>query len=257
MTLAMRDQQTQGWMASVVFHAMLLMVFLLLGVSFEDRTESFAEMLFLETGPPPASGPVEDALGRPLSTAPLPPESATLVDLPRRDATDLPPEEILPVPARRETAVAERQPASVVDRLTRTGLERPPADVGLQQGNKVAPPTGNPAGDIPPIEGAAASGAGTDRPFQIQWLGSQREIVRSILPEVPGGVERDMELRFQFGVTPAGEVTAIAPLQKGEPALEEAALTALRQWKFQPLPQESPQENQVAVITFRFRIRLA
>ena len=69
MTLAMRDQQTQGWMASVVFHAMLLMVFLLLGVSFEDRTESFAEMLFLETGPPPASGPVEDALGRPLSSA--------------------------------------------------------------------------------------------------------------------------------------------------------------------------------------------
>ena len=162
MTLAMRDQQTQGWMASVVFHAML---FLLLGVSFEDRTESFAEMLFLETGPPPASGPVEDALGRPLSTAPLPPESATLVDLPRRDATDLPPEEILPVPARRETAVAERQPASVVDRLTRTGLERPPADVGLQQGNKVAPPTGNPAGDIPPIEGAAASGAGSRSPL--------------------------------------------------------------------------------------------
>jgi TonB family protein len=243
-------------MASAAFHLLLFLAFLLISVGMDSQVETYAEMLFLASASPRSTGRQDVGAGMPLATAPVEPDPATIVSLPERRPALLPTEEILPVSARQETELQRTQPSRVIDRVSRIGLERPPSRIGNPAGDKIAPSrTGNPAGDLPPIEGAQATARGADRPFQIQWLGDSREIVRSILPEIPAGFEREVTLQFRFRVTPAGDVTAIRPLQKGEPALEGAALTALRQWRFQSLPAESPQEHQEAVITFRFRIR--
>lgn len=253
--LSLQNRQTIGWLASAAFHGLLFLAFLVISVSMDSRVETFAEMLFMASAPPQSRGRQDVGAGMPLATSPIEPDPATIVNLPERRPALLPVEEILPVLARPQTELQRSQPASVMDRVSRTGLERPPSRVGNQAGDKIAPPrTGAPAGDLPPIEGARAGG-GAGRPFRIQWLGASREIVRSILPEIPAGIEREVTLQFRFRVTPAGDVTAIRPLQKGEPVLEEEALTALRQWRFQPLAAESPQEAQEAMITFRFRIR--
>jgi TonB family protein len=254
--LSIRNRQTTGWVASAAFHLLLFLAFLVISVSMDSRVETFAEMLFLSSPPSQSTGRQDVGAGIPLATSPVEPDPATIVNLPERRPALLPPDEILPVSSRQETELQRLQPSTVMDRVARTGLERPPTRIGSPTGEKIAPPlTGNPAGNLPPIEGAAAATGGADRPYQIQWVGEHREIVRSILPDVPAGIEREVTLQFRFRVTPAGDVTAIRPLQKGEPVLEGAAQTALRQWRFQPLPPESPQEPQEAVITFRFRIR--
>jgi protein TonB len=255
--LSLNDRQTQGWAISVAFHALLLVALLVISVNFDSRMESLAELLFLEAASLTSAGREDVGEGMPVATAPQQPESSTVVNLPQRPPSLLPPDETIPVAARRDVDLPTVRPSNVLDRLTRPGLERPPANVGNPAGEKEAPPlTGNPRGGLPPLEGNPLGSAGSDQPYLIQWVGSSRELLRSILPVVPEGIERDVTLQFGFGVTPTGEVTAIRPLQKGEPALEEAAVTALRQWRFQPLPPESPQETQEAAITFRFRIRL-
>lgn len=257
MVLSLHNRQTQAWIASTAFHALLLLIFLLVGVNLERPVQSFVELLFLESAPLQSPGREEATAGVPIMTAPRQPEATTVVNLPKRKPLLPAPDEAIAVAARRDVDLPDIRPSRVVDRLARPGLERPPSRVGRPEGEKVIPPlTGNLRSALPPAVEAPIAGIADDRPFRIQWTGSNREIVRSILPEVPSGIEREVTLQFRFGVSPTGDVTAIRPLQKGAPALEAAALNALRQWKFQPLPPESPQQIQEAVITFRFRIRM-
>ena len=44
------------------------------------------------------------------------------------------------------------------------------------------------------------------------------------------------------------------PLIKADTRLEEAAIKSLRQWRFEPLPKNKKNNEQVAVIIFPFRL---
>ncbi len=257
MRVDLYDLRFQGWLASAVFHLILLCLFVIIGVEMEAWVEEYSEVMLFDLSLTQSSYIEEVAAGFPLATAPEQPEPAAVVRLPERRPIPTQPEEITTMATRREAHVPLLEPSRILDELERAGRERPSTShQGSPTGRKAAPTLpglreGLLLPDVPP----SAIGVGPDLPYLIEWIGHSREIIRSVLPQYPLGVEREVELRFRFSVTPAGEVTAIRPQQKGEPTLEEAALTALRQWKFQPLPQASPQTNQVAVITFRFKIR--
>lgn len=254
MTFSLHDRQFQGWAGSLGFHVMLLLLFLVAGVKTGPPMQEFAEVLLLPAPPMPAGRTSESQPGLPAAAAPQPRETSSVVDLPTRPRAQTPPERTIPVPPRRDTQVNAVDPSKMLDQVNRSGLRRPDTQVGLPEGEKVTPPlTGAGEGKLLP-EGSV-TGAGRDQPFQIQWIGTSRDLLSSVLPTVPEGIERDVELRYRFGVTPAGAVTDIRPLEKGDPILEESALAALRRWKFQPLPAVSPQVTQEAIITFRFRIR--
>jgi len=49
-----------------------------------------------------------------------------------------------------------------------------------------------------------------------------------------------------------GTVTSMVPLQKADPALEKAAMDALRQWRFNPIQEDIEMEGR---IPFTFRLR--
>lgn len=254
MTLTLQDQRVQGWMASGLLHLLLGLLFLMVIVETRTPPEPLAELLFLAAPATPSRGDETPAEGFPAAAAPVLPEAGERVLLPERRPLNLPPETVLSAPQRRDLQTDPVDPAQLVDRLLRPGLERPVGPTGTPEGLKQTPPT-SPLGIPGAAPGDPAAGAAGTRPWEIEWSGAGRDVIRSVLPEVPSGVEQEVVLRFAFAVTPAGEVTALRPLQKGEPSLEEASLTALRQWRFQALPAAAPRLDQEAVITFRFRIR--
>ncbi len=255
MTLSLRERQLQGWAGSLVLHVVLLGLFLTVGVKFELMVEEYSELVLMGSMTAPSARAEEEAAGIPVATSRERDEASAAVRLPERQPLAIPTDEVVPLASRREADVPRIEPDRILDRLTRTGQERPAARPGDPASDRVIPTgTGLPQGLLL-TDPQAAGGAGSERPYLIEWIGSSRDIVRSVLPEYPPGIEREVTLQFRFAVTPAGEVTAIRPLQRGDSTLEEAALTALRQWIFQPLPAVSPQENQEAVIAFRFRIR--
>lgn len=256
MTLNLYDRRLQGWLASTALHVVLVVLFLVVSVRAGILPEQYSELVLFDVSSLRTSYAETETAGFPVATAPEQRDASAAVRLPERRPIMSSPNEVIPLASRREADVPVLEPARVMDELTRAGQERPPARQGIPTGDKITPATsglreGLQLQDQPP----SATGAGSDLPFQIQWVGSNRDVVRSVLPQYPPGIEREVELQFRFSVTPAGEVTAIRPLQKGDSTLEEAAITALRQWKFQTLPSVSPQSNQEAVITFKFKIR--
>lgn len=88
--------------------------------------------------------------------------------------------------------------------------------------------------------------------FDIEWGGGGTRIVlHKVLPRYPQGHNVSGRLRLRFTVLPDGTVGAIVPLQRTDPLLERAAIEALRQWRFNPLP--NPVEM-VGIITFTFEL---
>jgi protein TonB len=112
--------------------------------------------------------------------------------------------------------------------------------------------TGASGGD----SGAAAGddGAGSEpeaaAPFQIEGL--NRTPVTA--PPPPYSEKVNATIRVRITVDPQGRVVRQIPLLKGNPSLEQAVLETLRDWRFNPLPPNAPQENQVGIVTFRFRL---
>ncbi len=97
-------------------------------------------------------------------------------------------------------------------------------------------------------------GTGTDEqktaPFQIEGL--NRVPVTTPVPNYSEKVNAIIKVRIT--VDPQGRIVQRIPLMKGNPSLERSVLETLSDWRFNPLPANAPQENQVGAITFRFRL---
>ncbi len=98
------------------------------------------------------------------------------------------------------------------------------------------------------------SGTGTTEqktaPYNIEGL--DRDPVFAPLPAYQEQV--NARIRVRITVDPQGRIVRRFPLMKGNPQLEEAVMSALQRWQFNPLPEGAPQENQTGVITFTFRL---
>ena len=88
--------------------------------------------------------------------------------------------------------------------------------------------------------------------FTIEWDGPVRVKTSGILPEYPEKVNVEALVRLSFTVAPDGSVINVAPITKGQPALEKVSLAVLRTWRFNRLDRGLVQRNQVGEITFRF-----
>jgi len=99
-------------------------------------------------------------------------------------------------------------------------------------------------------------GAGIRKPsYSVEWNGKgTRSKVSGMLPGYPPGVNKAAQIKIQITVLPDGTVRQMAPLQKGDAQLEDAAMRALRNWKFAPLKPTQPQVEQTAVVTFYFKL---
>jgi TonB family protein len=86
----------------------------------------------------------------------------------------------------------------------------------------------------------------------IEWGGGgNRTVLFKKLPKYPAGNNTQAQIRIRFTVSAEGQVTTMYPLQKADPALERAAMEALRLWKFNRLRDN---REMFGIITFTFRL---
>lgn len=120
---------------------------------------------------------------------------------------------------------------------------------GSSQRN-IGSPDGSPDGTGLGLKGTgpgAGEGLG-----DIEWGGGgNRVVLFKKIPNYPPGVNTGAQIRIKFTVSSDGFVTSMIPMQKGDPALERAAMDALRQWRFNPLKEN---KEMYGIITFRFRL---
>lgn len=103
--------------------------------------------------------------------------------------------------------------------------------------------------------GKTGTGKGSGDGFgDINWGGGGNRIAnKKVLPVFPKNVNHSAQIVLRFKVLPDGTVTGIVPTQKGDPALELAAVNALKQWRFNPLKDDSPIMIGTIPITFILR----
>jgi protein TonB len=89
--------------------------------------------------------------------------------------------------------------------------------------------------------------------FSIDFIGKRtRAIYSYTLPDYPNGVEKEADIVLRITIEPDGTVSRIFPLIKADTQLELAAINALKNWRFEPLPKEMPQIPQEAVVVFPY-----
>jgi TonB family protein len=86
--------------------------------------------------------------------------------------------------------------------------------------------------------------------FEINWAGDFKRAAISTPKPIHEG--EDGVIMVQIEVLPNGTVGPIRLLRKASQTLENQVRRALRNWRFEALPRNAPQENQRATITFRF-----
>nr|BCX01342.1 MAG: hypothetical protein KatS3mg041_1388 [Bacteroidota bacterium] len=261
----MRNREERIALAgSLLLHAVLALLFWVVVVRSEPVPMGLLEVDF---GPLREGRPVRAAL-RPESGPEIPQE----VNPELRHSPHVEPEARVPAPEppARPVEAPQRVPAETPERIrtpraSEVRPERPSPEPARTPAPSAAPsgqsPEQRPAGGSPEGTGRAEEGTpgtGFDRdrsaPFALSWEGNlTRSILRQRLPAYP--IQIEAEIRIRFTVDPQGRVISMIPLQKGPPELERAAMEALREWRFNPLPPHVPQLPQTGVITFRFRLQ--
>jgi TonB family protein len=260
-----------GWAVSVGLHLVLAVIFLLIFIPIKPFVEEFAELYF-QTMPASARREVSKAVPTPAKQTPttagkaakeegIPAkaEPGSLVDLPQRryhreDELTQPVSELT-----RKLEPSKMDAQEVVRTVGVPPLKGPGKTLPtVQAGERETPSidkllSAGPRPEGPTINATPLTGT-SQQPFEILWEGPSREILSGPLPEYPPGISKEVKIRLEFQVLPNGTVGLMSPVAKGETTLENIAMEALKNWRFNPLDSSQPQVIQSAVITFVFKL---
>ncbi len=103
------------------------------------------------------------------------------------------------------------------------------------------------------VPGNPGNNSASGTPYAISWNGVARALVAGTRPTFPPGAESGGVVKIRIVVNPAGDVVSMVPVQKSGARLDEAAMAAIRSWRFSRLAASYPQVNQSAVATFVFK----
>ncbi|GEM_PF-1346652 len=91
---------------------------------------------------------------------------------------------------------------------------------------------------------------------KISWSGGAgRARITGRLPSYPQSEQREATVTARFTVSPEGTVSNILIVRKATPGFEQAVLSALRTWKFNPLRDAGAAAEQTATAVFSFKLR--
>jgi len=255
-----------GWIGSLVFHGVLAVILIVVTVPQIVANEELIELSWGAAVAPEAN--VESAAQVPASSAPgqtadvLRPssteKSAQAVVLPDRRMPDLTDETVAMPRSEKLDVPQSGAPRSVI---APEGAGEKEKGLGKGVGEKEPFSTSPTAGTSPAkiaSPGSGSLGGDVDRgvAFSIQWMGGgTRKRVSGELPEYPTGVNVEAQIKIQAVVQPDGSIKTVQPVQKANTRLEDAAMRAVRQWKFEPLRSGQSQLDQNCVITFLFELK--
>lgn len=253
-----RQDNIRAWVGSILLHVLLCVSLLLWEVG---RTTAEPEFIELSWGAvAKVSPPVPPRAGLPGSEGAVstPAAGSRVVDLPERKFP--PADEVIRVPDASKME-AEERPAPKRGRVPATAQGTKDRGAGAGVGSRerfASPGIGEHAGAVadPLATGPAGSDAGSSVSVSMTWSdGGTRKKVSGDLPEYPEGVRIEAQIRIEAVVLPDGSVKSLKPAQKGNTKLEEAAMKAVRLWRFEPLRRSAPQRDQLCTITFNFRLQ--
>lgn len=91
--------------------------------------------------------------------------------------------------------------------------------------------------------------------YSFDWGGrGTRKILRWEKPKFPPGVQKEIDIKIKFTILPDGSVVSPIPLIKADTQLEDAAIQALKTWRFEPLRPNQIQFEQTVIITIPYRL---
>jgi len=255
-----RKEDIQGWIGSVVFHALLAVVLLLWHIDLSTSEPEFIEVSWgsISAVPTTAAGRPNEAGTEGKTTVSAIVPKARGMDLPQRTFNTE--DEILKVGRGKKLDIDEPSVATrvhVVD-VSRGEKDR---DIGSgidQKGKYDTPGVGEVAGTVPDPRAAGTVGKdiGASVSVSMQWNdGGTRRMISGDLPEYPSGANVEAQIKIETIVLPDGSVKSLKPSQKGNTKLEEAAMKSVRLWKFEPLRASTPQQEQACRITFNFHLQ--
>ena len=162
-----------------------------------------------------------------------------------------------------------KDPLTDASKAAASSRSSPANDLSQSTNLQAVPDVGAPKGDTASKDGAVTVGGGSGDQNgtglglvragkgkglgygDIDWGGGGNRIVlHKVKPMFPPGT-MNTEVRLRFRVRPDGSVSMVVPVRKGgNPAADQAASHALRQWRFNPLNSRDDMEG---TITFVFR----
>jgi protein TonB len=247
----------------VILHILLALIFIFLNSGLNMLSTEYAEIDFVapsRTRPSRASGTVKQAVRkknpqvkRQIAKEPQPPR-AEPVNLPKRRMLE---EEEPQLTKRKTGKLSPKQdrskvPTRDVDHDKRIGpgdqQERYTGErVGAEP--STTPLTGESEG---PESAIGVSNQG--QPFTIEGDAAKRSILTKVIPKYPPGLQKRAIVKISITVLPDGNIGQMIPVQKGDPALEEITIQALRKWRFNPLSANADQKTAKGIITFRYEL---
>lgn len=223
-----RETKNMSYLVSLGLHILLALLFMFITINSEELLDDYVTIGFGAGGNVGSAG--ASGKSEVVDNKPMPEkikelsETQKKVELPQtvnKDAENL----ITAADKKKET---EETPANKVK----------PLQTGTSKGSE--------------LEGEGDSGFG----FDIDFGGKgKRRIYSYSLPEYPEGVSKEIDVKLRFSILPDGTVGKIFPLIKADARLELAAINSLRQWRFEPLPQNARQAEQTVIITFPYRLQ--
>jgi TonB family protein len=262
----MSRESRAGWIGSVAFHVALAIVLIVVTVPEIVANEELVELSWgaeLATETKAESPPQAASSSRQGETAlqPLPrtnQKASQPVVLPERRVADVS-GEALPMPRTEKLDVP--QAGAVRTPATREALgereKEPGKGVGEREQFTPNPSSGvSPTGGLAPGSGSLDAVVGRGVGFSIQWTGGgTRKKVSGDLPEYPAGANVEAQIKVMAVVESDGTIKIVQPIQKGDTRLEDAAMRAVRLWRFEPLRASQSQLSQNCVITFLFKLK--
>lgn len=254
-----RELQT-GWTASILFH--IIIAVLLFFSTFRQYIPEpqFVEMTWGDISS--LNAPIPDIPSQPSAAQQelqLAEEADNTIALPSRNYLDLP-DEVISLKQSKKSVSADAPAAtgstgkiSAEERRTRivsSGLGSRDNIVGKSTSTstiQAATPMG---------AGSEAGGLGSNVAFALQWAGGgNRKLLNGDMPVYPPGVNISAQIKLRVRVQPDGIVRSVAPAQKGDTRLENAAMSKVKLWKFEPLLSSQAQREQECTITFNFTLK--
>lgn len=233
MYLSNQNVSRVSYSASVIFHLILLLLFLLINLSYEYKTKDYVELSFGVLGGAGSSGATGTEFDEVLEKA----------ELQEKDITKNKNLEVKEVelPKAKNTDVSDMTPAQKDKEVKKETIKQTEQRVSENA-------TGDKKGNL-------NQGTG-DFGFHFEGGGlGTRKIYSYVIPAYPEGVNKEIDIRLKFTIKPDGTVGSIFLLSKADTRLENAAINSLWQWRFEPLNANQVQGDQTAVIVFPYRLQ--
>lgn len=216
---------------SLLFHLLLLLMFLVLKFTIDYPKKEYVELSFGISGELGSSG----AIGKQIT------EVEELSKPEEKNETIDKSEEVKEVELPKAKNTSEENVIKPADEMKEKTTANKTESVEKTEDNVTTEGQGNLA------EGKGSFG------LDIDWGGKgTRKIYSYNIPSYPEGVHKRIDIRLKFSILPDGTVGSIIPLTKADTKLENAAINSLRQWRFEPLSPNQKQSEQTAVIVFPY-----